>query len=69
MKVGTGAMGDLDRVQRATRRAEEQGYDYITCGELAHDSILTMCVAATASERIGLQTSVTIAFPRDSVCA
>jgi probable F420-dependent oxidoreductase len=64
MKVGTGVMGDLERVGRVTRRAEEQGYDFITCGELAHDSILTMCVAATASERIDLQTSVTIAFPR-----
>jgi probable F420-dependent oxidoreductase len=64
MLVGTGVMGDLERVGRVTQRAEEQGYDFITCGELAHDSILTMCVAATASERIGLQTSVTIAFPR-----
>ena len=64
MKVGTGVMGDLARVGRVTQRAEEQGYDFISCGELSHDSILTMCVAATASERIELQTSVTIAFPR-----
>ena len=64
MKVGTGVMGDLDRVGRVTQRAEEQGYDFISCGELSHDSILTMCIAATASERIELQTSVTIAFPR-----
>lgn len=64
MKIGTGVMGDLERVGRVTQRAEEQGYDFISCGELSHDSILTMCVAATASERIELQTSVTIAFPR-----
>ena len=64
MKVGTGIGGWLDGIGRAASRAEELGYDYVTCGELAHDSILTMCVAATATERIGLQTSVTIAFPR-----
>jgi probable F420-dependent oxidoreductase len=64
MKFGSGIGGKLDQVGKAARRNEELGYDYVTCGELAHDSILTMCVAATATQQIGLQTSVTIAFPR-----
>jgi probable F420-dependent oxidoreductase len=64
MKIGTGVGGWLDSVGKAARRAEEEGYDFVTCGELSHDSILTMCVAATSTERIDLQTGVTIAFPR-----
>ncbi len=64
MKVGSGVGGWLESVPAATRRAEEMGYDYVSCGELQHDSILTMTVAAGHSERLELMTSVTIAFPR-----
>ena len=64
MKLGTGIGGPLAGVPRAARRADELGYDFVFCGELQHDSLLTMCMAASSSERIELQTSVTIAFPR-----
>ena len=64
MKVITGVGGWPGTVGAQAKAAEDDGYDAITCGELAHDSMLTMTVAATATERIGLQTSVTIAFPR-----
>ena len=64
MKVGTGVGGWLSQVPEAARRADDMGYDFVSCGELAHDSMLTMTVAAQNSERIELQTSVTIAFPR-----
>lgn len=64
MKIGTGLGGWLDRVPAAAREADEAGYDFVSCGELSHDSILTMCLAAANSQRIELQTSVTIAFPR-----
>lgn len=64
MNVGTLIGGDLDRVVRAAQRGDELGYDYAGCGKMSHDSMLTMCVAATATEYIELQTSVTIAFPR-----
>ena len=64
MKVGTGVGGPLQRVAEAARRADEAGYDVISCGEMSHDSILTMCIAAANTERIECQTSVTIAFPR-----
>ena len=64
MKVITGVGGTAEAITQQARNAESLGYDAITCGELAHDSIVTMTVAALATERIGLQTSVTIAFPR-----
>lgn len=64
IKVGAGIGGRLDGVAGAAERAEALGYDFVTCGELAHDSILTMTVAATATERVELQTGVTICFPR-----
>ena len=59
--VGGGWPGDMRGQAHA---AEAAGFDCVTCGELAHDSILIMALAATATERIRLQTSVTIAFPR-----
>ena len=64
MKVITGVGGWPAAVAAQAKQAEADGFDGITCGELAHDSMLAMTVAATATETIGLQTSVTIAFPR-----
>jgi probable F420-dependent oxidoreductase len=64
MKLVTGIGGWPREAPAAARRAEENGYDIVTCGELAHDSMLTMALAATSTERVELQTSVTIAFPR-----
>ena len=64
MKLVTGVGGWPKAAPEAARRAEEQGFDVVTCGELAHDSMLTMALAATTTERVELQTSVTIAFPR-----
>jgi probable F420-dependent oxidoreductase len=64
MKLVTGVGGWPKGAPEGARRAEEAGYDILTCGELAHDSMLTMALAATTTERIELQTSVTIAFPR-----
>ncbi|MDQ3106828.1 MAG: TIGR03617 family F420-dependent LLM class oxidoreductase [Actinomycetota bacterium] len=64
MKLVTGVGGWPKGVPAAARRAEEAGYDVISCGELAHDSMLTMALAATTTERVELQTSVTMAFPR-----
>ena len=64
MKVVTGVGGWPSAVPAQARKAEVDGFDAVTCGELAHDSLVTMTVAATATERIGLQTGVAIAFPR-----
>ena len=64
MKLGTGIGGWLKDVPGAAKRAEDSGYDYVSCGELSHDSMLTMTVAAGATQKIDMMTSVTIAFPR-----
>ena len=65
MKIGTGFGGGwLTGVQDAARRAEELGYDICSTPETAHDSMLTAALGAAATERIEIQTSVTIAFPR-----
>jgi len=64
MKLGTGIGGWPGAGGEAARQAEEARFDYVSCGELAHDSILTMTVAGLATSSIELVTGVTIAFPR-----
>ncbi|MBF67218.1 MAG: LLM class F420-dependent oxidoreductase [Gammaproteobacteria bacterium] len=64
MKVGTGIGGWPGKAWEGAVKAEEAGYDYVTCGELAHDSMVTMALAGAHTASIGLQTGVTIAFPR-----
>ena len=65
MKVETG-YGEtwLGNIPDRVRRAEEAGFDAITTGELKHNSILALTLAAEHSEQIELCTGVTIAFPR-----
>ena len=57
MKLVTGIGGWPDQAGAQAVSAEKDGYDMVTCGELAHDSILTMTLAATATERVVLLTS------------
>lgn len=64
MRLGTGVGGWPGAAGAIAQQAERDGFDYLTCGELAHDSILTMTVAGMATHKIEVQTSVTIAFPR-----
>jgi probable F420-dependent oxidoreductase len=45
-------------------RAEEIGFDAVWSAETAHDPFLPLAAAALATTRIGLGTSVAIAFPR-----
>ena len=65
MKVETG-YGEawLGGIAERVRQAEADGFDAITTGELKHDSILSLTLAAEHSERLELCTGVTIAFPR-----
>ncbi|MDP6581632.1 MAG: TIGR03617 family F420-dependent LLM class oxidoreductase [Vicinamibacterales bacterium] len=65
MKVETG-YGEtwLSNIADRVRRAEEAGFDAITTGELKHNSVLALTLAAEHSERLELCTGVTIAFPR-----
>lgn len=64
MKVTSGVGGWPESVGEQAKAAEAAGYDIIGCGELSHDSIVTMTIAAAATTKIDIQTSVTIAFPR-----
>ena len=49
--------------------AESLGYDGLSKNETAHDSFLTLTLAATSTTRAMLQTSVAIAFPRSPMIA
>ncbi|HZT67785.1 MAG TPA: TIGR03617 family F420-dependent LLM class oxidoreductase [Acidimicrobiales bacterium] len=64
MRLMAGIGGWPKAAGEAAKRAEDEGYDIVSCGELAHDSIVTMAMAAATTQRIELQTAVTIAFPR-----
>lgn len=65
MKVGTFIGGNwLDGVPEEAQRAEEIGYDFVSCDESGHDSILTMTLAAANTTQVELETAVTVAFSR-----
>ena len=64
MKLATGIGGRPETIVAQAQAAEAAGFDITTCGELAHDSIVTMTLAANATQKINTMTSVTIAFPR-----
>ncbi|HEY5300012.1 MAG TPA: TIGR03617 family F420-dependent LLM class oxidoreductase [Acetobacteraceae bacterium] len=55
---------DLRRVPAAARDAEAAGYDALLTSENKHDPFLPHALAALATERVELATSVAIAFPR-----
>ncbi len=55
---------DLKKIPAAAAAAETAGYDGVMTLENRHDPFLPLAVAATASERLQLLTSVAIAFPR-----
>jgi probable F420-dependent oxidoreductase len=54
----------MNRVAEMARRAEEIGFDGITFSEVRHDPFVVAAVAASATGRVRLATSVAIAFPR-----
>ncbi|MBI5949786.1 MAG: TIGR03617 family F420-dependent LLM class oxidoreductase [Chloroflexi bacterium] len=64
-KVETGMYAArMEEAGEAARHAEGMGYDSINTAETAHDSFLPLVLAAEHTERIGIGTSVAIAFPR-----
>jgi probable F420-dependent oxidoreductase len=65
MKVDTalGAVGWTDLPQEA-RRLDEAGYDGAWTAEVSHDPFLPLGVAAAATSRISLGTSIAVAFAR-----
>ncbi|MGI8925118.1 MAG: TIGR03617 family F420-dependent LLM class oxidoreductase [Tepidiformaceae bacterium] len=64
-KVETGLYAArLEDAGANARHAEEMGYDSINTAETAHDSFLPLVLAAEHTDRLGIGTSVAIAFPR-----
>jgi probable F420-dependent oxidoreductase len=57
-------MADWHATAAATRAAEMAGYDVVMTVELGHDPFAPLAIAALASQRIELTTSVAVAFPR-----
>jgi alkanesulfonate monooxygenase SsuD/methylene tetrahydromethanopterin reductase-like flavin-dependent oxidoreductase (luciferase family) len=64
MKVVAGVGEDLAQVAEQARRADELGYDALTTGEMSHDSMLIMTLAAEHTRWMEVCSSVTIAYPR-----
>jgi probable F420-dependent oxidoreductase len=65
MKVEGGIPGgDLHAVGGYAHRLEEVGYDGVTSSEVKNDPFLPLAIAAVATNRVSLGTSVAIAFPR-----
>ena len=65
MRVTTGVpYSDWKSIAPAAARAEADGMDGLTCPELAHDPFMPLAIAAMATSRVQLATSVAISFPR-----
>ena len=64
MRVDGGLTTDLDAVEENVRQLEEMGYDGALVAETAHDPFFPLLLAARASERIELMTSIAVAFSR-----
>jgi probable F420-dependent oxidoreductase len=55
---------DLKQIPDYARKVEALGYDCLWSAETQHDPFLPLAVAATATSRIKLGTSIAVAFPR-----
>ncbi len=55
---------DWTKTAAAARRAEAAGYDGVSSSELAHDPFMPLAIAASVTERVALNTSIAVAFPR-----
>lgn len=65
MRVTAGVpYSDWKSIAPAAARAEADGMDGLTCPELAHDPFMPLAIAAMATQRVQLATSVAISFPR-----
>jgi alkanesulfonate monooxygenase SsuD/methylene tetrahydromethanopterin reductase-like flavin-dependent oxidoreductase (luciferase family) len=56
--------GKWREVGEAARTFKELGFDQAAAHEVQHDSFATLVPATLSTHRIGLTTSVAIAFPR-----
>src|SRR6056297_1828715 len=55
---------DWTKTAETAKRAEAAGYDGVSSSELAHDPFMPLAIAASLTERVKLNTSIAVAFPR-----
>ena len=65
MKVDGGVTFDLAGAGKAAKEAEEAGYDGVWSAETSHDPFLSLLLAAEATDRVELGTSIAVAFARN----
>src|SRR6478609_390177 len=65
MKVDGGVTFDLASAGKAAKEAEGAGYDGVWAAETSHDPFLSLLLAAEATERLELGTSIAVAFARN----
>jgi len=64
VKVDGGVTFDLAGAAKSAKEAEDAGYDGVWSAETSHDPFLNLLLAAEATERIELGTSIAVAFAR-----
>ncbi|MDT5165167.1 MAG: hypothetical protein QOC88_2061, partial [Mycobacterium sp.] len=65
LKVDGGIFTDLADVPELAAELEQRGYDACWTGEINHDPFLPLPLAAEHTSRVGLGTSIAVAFARN----
>jgi probable F420-dependent oxidoreductase len=63
--AGSGVAASLPAVEAAAAAAEAAGYDGFNVPETRHDAFVSLALAARATERIGLTSSIAVALARN----
>jgi probable F420-dependent oxidoreductase len=63
--AGSGVSANLAEIEAAAAAAEAAGYDGFNVPETKHDAFVSLAVAARATNRIGLTSSIAVAFARN----
>jgi probable F420-dependent oxidoreductase len=63
--AGSGVSATLLGVEAAAAAAEAAGYDAFNVPETRHDAFVSLALAARATDRIGLTSSIAVAFARN----
>ena len=65
MRIDSGISGSLSTAASEAASLEARGYDAIYTAETSHDPFFPLLLAAQATERIELMTSIAVAFARN----
>ena len=67
VRIGIAIGGPLDQIGDIARRCEHAGFDSIWIAEASRTAFIQAAVAAQATEKIRIGTSIALAFPRSPV--